>query len=220
MGDFIVQTARELTIRHEGQLDGLAAGQASAGRIIFAGAKAYHATTSRLVVRVAGRRVYIIDNAPGAGKDALLSLPWQAALQLARDVKQLALKHGAGVVQIIEGDRLLVEVPITSAFQLAAAIRRQAAQAEQNAKVRQVVDDQAFCMRAGIPIALSRNPAVLKEAGNEAAWSEKLRRQLPGGIPSRVSFGSPSVRPGRPAKGTIGVTGIPSGEVFGKIGGR
>lgn len=220
MGDFVVQTARELTIRHEGQLDGLAAGQASAGRIIFAGSKAYHATTANLVVRVAGRRVYIIDNAPGGRKDALLSLPWQAAMQLARDVKQLALKHGAGVIQIIDGDKLLVEVPITSAFQLAAAIRRQAAQAEQNAKVLQVVDDQAFCMRAGIPIALSRNPAVLKEAGNEAAWNEKLRRQLPGGIPSRIAFGSPCVRPGRPAKGTIGVTGIPSGEIFGKIGGR
>lgn len=96
-----------------------------------------------------------------------------------------------------DGDRVLVmqdgvtvlNLPWDAAKELAKALRLQAARAEQTAKVERVISDQAFLIRAGIPLSLTPNPAVFKEAGNEAAHNRDLRRYIPTGIPSGVRFG-------------------------------
>lgn len=63
-------------------------------------------------------------------------------------------------------------------------------------RLEQQILDQAILRRAGVPIGLSNNVAVQKEAAKEAQWNGKLRRFMPAmrGIPSNVLFGLPRVR--------------------------
>jgi hypothetical protein len=128
-------------------------------------------------------------------------------------------REGARVQLIGKNGTLLLDLPWDAARDLAKAIRLQSARAEQTAKVEAVISDQAFCIRKGIPLALTPNPEVFKEAGNEAAHDRFLRRAMPGGIPEGVKFGFPSVR-GNAPKARIGCRGIPSAEKVGNIGGR
>jgi hypothetical protein len=114
---------------------------------------------------------------------------------------------------------LILDLPWQAAKKLSRVVRRQAAVAEQNAKVVRVISDQALLIRKGFPIALTPRPDVFKEAGNEAAHNRDLRRFIPGGIPSGVVFGFPTLK-AKIAKHRIQVTGIPSAETFGKIGGK
>jgi hypothetical protein len=122
-------------------------------------------------------------------------------------------------VLLIRNGTLLLDLTWEGAKGLARALRIQSARAEQASKIPELINDQATLIRAGVPIALTNDPRIFKEAGNEAAFNRELRKALPGGIPTGVTFGSPCVK-GKPKKGTIGAQGIPSGEVFGKIGGR
>jgi hypothetical protein len=135
-------------------------------------------------------------------------------------IRNVTVRAEGNMVQLIEGGMLILELPWEAARVLSRAIRAQAARAEQSAKILKVISDQAVLIRQGFPIALTNRPDVFKEAGNEAAHNRELRRTMPGGVPSGVVFGSPAVLAKRAARRTIGATGIPSGEVFGKIGGR
>ena len=135
-------------------------------------------------------------------------------------VESVTVRREGGRVMLISRDgTLLLDLPWDAARDLAKVIRLQAARAEQTAKVEAVISDQAFCIRAGIPLALTPNPEVFKEAGKEAAHDRALRRAMPGGIPEGVKFGMPSVH-GKPAKSRIGCIGIPTAEKFGTIGGK
>lgn len=122
-------------------------------------------------------------------------------------------------VQLIRNGVLILELPYTAALELSGAIRTQAKRASQAANINRVIADQALLIRKGFPLALTNRPDVFKEAGNEAAHNRDLRRFLPGGIPSGVVFGFPTVR-AKPTKHTIAARGIPSAEAFGKIGGK
>jgi len=211
----LISKARELIVRGEGSAEGVF-GKA----LVSAGGRVYKPTTEHLTVHVEKTRVQILDGSEENRGKLLLDLPCEAASQLAMDIKIQAIRMSEGVVQVIENGTLLIEVPWTSALKLARVIRHQAAIAEQSAKMAQVVMDQAFAFRAGIPIMLTRRPDAIKEAINEALHDRDLRRAFPGGIPSGVKFGSPVVRPGKPATHRIAPRGIPSGEVFGRIGGK
>lgn len=109
-------------------------------------------------------------------------------------------REGSRVMLISKQGVTLLDLPWDAARDLAKILRLQAARAEQTAKVEAVISDQAFCIRGGIPIALTPNPAVFKEAGNMAAHDRDLRRHMPGGIPSGVKFGMAKVV-GKPASG-------------------
>jgi hypothetical protein len=134
-------------------------------------------------------------------------------------VTSVTVRREGSRVQLIQSGTLLLDLPWDAALDLAKVIRLQAARAEQTAKVEAVISDQAFLIRAGVPIALTPNPEVFKEAGNEAAHNRDLRRFMPGGIPGGVKFGFPTLR-GKPAKHRIGPTGIPTAEKVGNIGGK
>jgi hypothetical protein len=134
-------------------------------------------------------------------------------------IKQVSVRSEGAHVQLIQGGILLLELPWQAAQELGKAIRFQAARSEQSTKIDKVADDQAVFIRAGFPIALTSRPDVFKEAGNRAAHDRELRRAMPGGVPSGVVFGRPSLRD-KPRVGRIGASGIPSGEVFGIIGGK
>jgi len=134
-------------------------------------------------------------------------------------LKNVTVRLEGKSVQLIEEGMLILEMPYQAALDIARAIRSQAMKASQMANVQRVISDQALLIRKGVPLRLTSRPDVFKEAGNEAAHNRDLRRFLPGGIPSGVAFGCPAVRH-KPAKHTIGPKGIPSGEEFGKIGGK
>lgn len=213
MSEIIIPKFREISVRSEDirsmMLDGAS---------VFAGNKAASAPSSR--VRVSNRqgRVYISDLRPGHQGELIVGLPWEQAKELARLIKLKAQSSRTGLVQVIEDGVLRVEVPATAALKLSAAIRKMACRAEQEKKVNQVKMDQAVLIRKGIPLALTADPAVFKEAGIEAAHNRDLRRALPGGIPSGVQFGRPALiaRPPRP-KSVLRAEGIKSSEVFGKF---
>lgn len=104
-------------------------------------------------------------------------------------------------VQVIQDGILVLELPWDQAKRLARALRVQAAKAEARAKVQQTIDGQAVLIRKGIPIALTPDPDVFKEAGKHAAHDRDLRRYIPGGIPSGVKFGYPTLKAGPAPKG-------------------
>jgi hypothetical protein len=133
--------------------------------------------------------------------------------------KSVTLRVEGNMVQMLQGGTLILEMPWMAAKELSRAFRFQAARAEQNEKINNVVMDQALLIRQGFPIALTKRPDVFKEAGKEAAWNSDIRKTRPGGIPEGVKFGYPAVF-GRPRKGRIGTSGISSGETFGRIGSR
>lgn len=134
-------------------------------------------------------------------------------------IRNVTVRADGGMVQLVEGGVLMLELPWEAAKTLAKAIRAQAARAEQSAKIEKVIADQAVLIRKGFPIALTNRPDVFKEAGNEAAHDRTLRRAIPGGVPSGVQFGCATLR-GKPPKARIGCRGIPSGEKMGRIGGQ
>lgn len=134
-------------------------------------------------------------------------------------IRNVRVRVEGGMVQIIEKGTLILDLPWQAARELSKAIRSQAARAEQNTKIENIVADQALLIRKGFPIALTNKPEVFKAAGNEAAHGRTLRRALPGGIPDKVTFGAAVVH-GRPSKHVIRASGVTSGETIGKIGGR
>lgn len=103
-------------------------------------------------------------------------------------------------VQLVQNGTLMLDLPWDQARRLARALKVQASKAEARAKVRTIIGDQALLIRKGIPLALTPDPSVFKEAGKEAAHDRDLRRFIPGGIPSGVKFGYPKLI-GTPPKG-------------------
>ena len=134
-------------------------------------------------------------------------------------IKSITIRRDGERVLLIQNRKTIADLPWDAAKELARGIRLQAAKAEQTAKVAGVISDQAFLIRKGIPLSLTPNPEVFKEAGNEAAHNRFLRRTMPGGIPSCAKFGFPTLI-GKITRQIIGVKGIPSAEKFGKLGGK
>jgi len=88
-----------------------------------------------------------------------LIIPWNAALEVAKEMKAKALKIG----EATHADKL--------------------------------INDQALLIRLSIPLGLSDNPDIKKEALKEAQWNSELRRYLPNvkGIPSGEVVGTPGI---------------------------
>ena len=128
---------------------------------------------------------------------------------------KVTVRHEGIRVLLIRDGLTLLDLPWDAALELSKAFRIQAARAEQTAKTAQVIADQALLIRKGLPISLTPNPAVFKEAGNEAAHNRDLRRFIPGGVPDKVEFGFPRLR----GKARIGATGIKSMEKVNGLGG-
>lgn len=117
--------------------------------------------------------------------------------------KDITVRREGARVMLIQDGILLLDLPWDQAKRLARAVKIQAAAAEARAKVKTIIADQAVLIRKGIPLALTPDPEVFKAAGNEAAHDRDLRRYCPGGIPSGVKFGIPTIT-GTPPKGETG----------------
>ena len=100
-------------------------------------------------------------------------------------------------VVVVKDGRVVFDMPWDAALALAQAIRIKALTAEEHAKAEAIIADQAILTRVGVPMGLTRNPTMLREAAKEAAWNSSLRRYIPlkraGGIRSQAVFGTPTV---------------------------
>lgn len=104
-------------------------------------------------------------------------------------------QDGPDVVIIKNGQRIC-ELPWDAALMLADAIRIQARRIETRTKAEQVINDQAFGMRLGLPFGLTSDPKMIHQAGIEAAHDTRLRKQIPHvpmSIRSREALGTPSL---------------------------
>ncbi len=101
-------------------------------------------------------------------------------------------QEGERVLLVVNG-RLAADMPWDAALEVAKFLHQKAKLAEEHAKANQIIYDSAILLRVGFPIGLSNNRAIQKEAGKEAAWNQKLRRYLPGGVKSQEAVGTPTI---------------------------
>ena len=101
---------------------------------------------------------------------------------------------------VIELDGQAFALTPDGARQIAKALMVSAAKADEFANANNVIKDQALLIRAGVPIALSRNPKILQEAKREAETDRDLRRYMPM-VPSSLTIGSPTIIQHAPKSG-------------------
>lgn len=96
---------------------------------------------------------------------------------LAQRLATVIVNHDGTMVQLIVDGKCVLNMPHDHALIIARALYKHAKLAEELAAAEQVIMDQAILMRSGWPFAaLSANPAIINEAGKEAAWNSRLRR--------------------------------------------
>lgn len=104
-------------------------------------------------------------------------------------------REGRNIVLVLN-DRRVCELPWDAALVLAQAITIQARRVEEKVKAEQVIADQAFAMRKGLPFGFSSNPVIIDEAKKEAAHNAQLRKYIPFvpvGIREREALGAPTL---------------------------
>jgi hypothetical protein len=117
-----------------------------------------------------------------------ISVPKPGNIRIRNDGFNVILVSNMGVTVVL---------PWSAALEVAKEITAQARKIEEVAKANQIVGDQALLIRLGIPLGLSDNPDIKKEALKEAQWDPKLRKYITGsrvkGIPSGEVMGTPSL---------------------------
>jgi hypothetical protein len=88
-------------------------------------------------------------------------------------------------------------VPWNVAKEIALTLLGKASEAEQIAKVHQIVDDQAILHAAGTNIGLTDNPKIKKEVIKEAQWGigRKVPKNPGMSVPSAEAYGTPKIIP-------------------------
>jgi len=81
-----------------------------------------------------------------------------------------------------------IRCPWTAAMKIASVVRTQVAALQELAHAEQVVEDAAILMRSGIPVGLTHNPKIIKEA-----WKAAEDVQYPGMIEPQFVCYPPSI---------------------------
>jgi hypothetical protein len=115
-------------------------------------------------------------------------------------IRQVNIRQDGDHVLLLEKGIAVLSMPWDVALDLSRAIKAKAKLAEEWAKANEIVMDQAFLMRAGIPIGLSARRDIMKEAVKEASWDTGLRKAIPS-IKSAAKFGKPMIIRHHPPKG-------------------
>jgi len=94
-------------------------------------------------------------------------------------IRQISVRQDDENVVLVENGQVILSLPADAAKELSIAIKIQSSRASEIQKVTRLIDDQAFCIRAGIPLALTSNPEIFGEAKKESMWNRMLRRYIP-----------------------------------------
>ena len=116
-------------------------------------------------------------------------------------LRAISLKVDGNRVIIIEGGKIVLNLPWNMAGPIGKALVKNAKKAEENEKALQIIKDQALIQRVGFPVGLTNNPEMQKEAMKVAQHDKDLRRFLPGGIKSEGIVGTPTVIKKPPSNG-------------------
>jgi hypothetical protein len=103
-----------------------------------------------------------------------------------------ALKAEARLLTRERGNRAARGKLVASLDSAGNSAEAKAREAEQYAKVDQLVLDQGLIMRAGFPVGLTNNPRVIDAAKVEAAHNREFRRAIPS-IRSQEVVGMPTL---------------------------
>ncbi len=110
---------------------------------------------------------------------------------------RVKVKQDGDNVIIESQSGMIVVIPWDAALELSKAITTQAKRVEEWQKANGIIADQAILIRLGIPLGLTNNSAIQKEAFKEAQYNSDLRRYITGnrvkGIPSEERFGTPTL---------------------------
>lgn len=113
------------------------------------------------------------------------------------EIRKLTVRQEGERVLVLEGGRVVFDLPYDAALALSRAIHIKGKQAEQWAARESVIDDQAILNRLGVPLGLTNSPVLQHAAWNKAAWDSDLRRYIrpsrARGIESQETFGIPTV---------------------------
>jgi hypothetical protein len=128
-----------------------------------------------------------------------ISIPKPGNIRIRNDGFNIFLVSGTGVT---------VALPWSAALEVAKEMTAQARKIEEVVKANQIIADQALLIRTGIPLGLSDNPDIKKEALKQAQWDPKLRKYITGsrvrGIPSGEVMGTPGVIQHKPKEAING----------------
>lgn len=107
------------------------------------------------------------------------------------------IRTGEQAALIYQG-RLVCTLPSAAAMELGRALVAMARTIDTETRA-EVVGDQAILLRAGVPLNLTGNPAIMAQAKTDAQWDTQYRR-----MPNRPGVGS-AEKVERPAirRGTI-----------------
>jgi len=110
---------------------------------------------------------------------------------------EISVRQEGERVVILRDGQLALDLPYEAALSLAKAIRIKALQAEEQANAEAIVFDQALLFRLGVPLGLTGNRDIKREAVKESAWNADLRRYIgrnrTKGIRSSEAVGTPTI---------------------------
>lgn len=89
-------------------------------------------------------------------------------------------------------DGRVLQMPWDAAVQVGKALIQKGHEVEEEIKAESIARDEGLLLRLGIPIGLTSNAAIIREARKEAVWGD-IRRYVPL-IGSGESVGTPTLR--------------------------
>jgi len=119
-------------------------------------------------------------------------------------LEEIRIKIDGEYVVLVSSKGSYIKIPYQVIPTLARSMRSQGKVVEERVNALRLISDQAFALRAGIPIGFTNDPAKQHQAGIDAAWDPNLRKQLPGNIKGTTMFGTPTIikHAPKPAKKT------------------
>jgi hypothetical protein len=110
--------------------------------------------------------------------------------------RAIVRREGRRIVLLMNG-QVVADLPWDAALEFGKGIITKARDIEEEVKAEQIIPDEALLNRLGVPISLTNNPDIKKEAFKAAQYDPFLRRAITGarakGIPSAESVGRPGL---------------------------
>ena len=145
-----------------------------------------------------------------------LAFSWRAAIEVAHSILwkvrgiEAPDSHEVAAIRVRrDEDSIVLEQatlgqifaiwPLRYAHAIGEILIAKARDLETREQAEQVVFDQAILFRRGLKFGVTSDPNLQHVAGQLAAWDSRLRRYLPGGLPSQEQFGVPAIVHGRSA---------------------
>jgi ligand-binding sensor domain-containing protein len=119
--------------------------------------------------------------------------------------EEVRIKQDGFNVILVSSKGASIILPWKAAIEVARGMVAQARYIESKINAPQIINDQAFLTRLGIPLGLTNNPAMKREAQKEAYYNPELRKTITGnkvkGIESMEAVGTPGLIQHPPKEG-------------------